>query len=182
MCSSLPPYSSSAQVRVARRPRIGGTFVIDAADYGQTGPDFSISADELTGYAAAIPIELPPDLPLPPDNFSPRLFTRPAKSATFGVRAGRLIPGLETVPLAAPDPSPDGLWLFGANGHIVVAWRERLDAPFGAPSVAMAGDFQAGIFLRDPEVSRDCRRLYYVQQEPGPPPAYSTFSLRVAVR
>jgi hypothetical protein len=85
--------------------------------------------------------------------------------------------------LVAPDPSPDGLWLFGlGEGGIAVAGRVRLDAPFGALSVVLTSDNQVGRLLFDPEVSEDCRRLYYIQRESGPPPAYGTYTLRVATR
>jgi hypothetical protein len=184
MCSSLPPWSPSAYVRVARRSRIGAAFAVDPQDYGQAGPDFSISADELAGYSSPIIYPMPPPTPAPL-YAAPLLFTRPTKSATFGTipGAGSPVPGLETVTLGMPDPSPDGLWLFGkSDAHIVVAGRERLDAPFGAPSVVLAGDLQVGLSLMDPEVSRDCRRLYYLQLEPGPPPAYANYTLRVARR
>jgi hypothetical protein len=185
VCASVPPFAPSAYVRVARRPGIAAAFVVDPQDYGQAGPDFSISADELGGYSSAIRYDRPPGTPVQPGAYSPRFYPRSTKSATFGEipGAGSSVPGLETLSLVAPDPSPDGLWLFGlGEGGIAVAGRERLDAPFGAPSVVLTSDNQVGRLLFDPEVSEDCRRLYYIKRESGPPPAYGTYTLRVATR
>ena len=53
---------------------------------------------------------------------------------------------------------------------MIAAKRERLNAPFGAPGIVVAGEYLPRIYAIDPEISSDCRRLYYVKQdrpEPG---------------
>ena len=161
VCYIRPPLTTTAVVWIARRPRIGAAFTVDPEAYGQAGGWASVGADELVMYGT-ICGESPTGVVC-----SLMMFPRPTKSDRFVT--GRVVPGLETGGLSSPDPSVDDLWLFGAfEGNIVVAGRERRDARFGAPSVAIAGDWQqGGAMLTDPEVSRDCRRLYYIHREPG---------------
>jgi len=157
---------------VARRSRIGAPFALDPQDYGMVGLDVSVSADQLTVFSQG---------PLTGD-VRPLMLTRSSTSAAFG--AGVKIPGLENVIVNTIDPSPDGLWLFGAIGRdLVVARRDRSDAPFGAFNVVLVADAGRYEWTWEPEISRDCRRLYYVSKlDPSPGMLDPVTSVRVVER
>ena len=152
----------------ARRSRVGSPFTVDTQDYGLVSAQSSISADELTVFSNGKSAT---------SYVAPLFFTRSSTSAKFGPSAE--IAGLETTALTALEPSPDGLWLFGtATPDVVAVRRERSDSPFSGPSLVAAGD-SASLYASDPEISRDCRRLYYVIHSGG---RDFTTSIRVVER
>ena len=76
---------------------------------------------------------------------------------------GTDIPGLEAALLLAPDISPDGLSLYGNDGGIAVAVRSTVDAPFAAPTLLYPNP-TTRTALGAPELSRDCRTLFFIEQ------------------
>jgi hypothetical protein len=78
--------------------------------------------------------------------------------------------------MLAPEPSPDGLAIYGAvDLSIVVVTRDRPDQPFGAPTTIVPGNpTTRTILLGSPELSQDCRSLYYVHVGASAAPAIHT--------
>lgn len=138
-------------LHIAERPSLTGEFVL-RPETREVGPSAAISADELTLYTSS-------DVDL--GGFPPRQYQRTSVSEMFGASSD--IPGLETAALVAPDISPDGLSLYGGDGGVQVAVRSSKDAPFGAPTLLYMGGTQREA-LGAPEMSRDCRTLFYIQQ------------------
>lgn len=141
-----------ATLHVAQRTAVGQDFTL-LAGTSMIAPSAAISADELTLYTSS---DVNPGLA------PPRQYTRGALEDVFGSAAD--IPGLETLNVSAPDPSPDGLALYGGlNGGVVVSARPSVDMPFSAPMTLVAPT-AALEQLGAPELSHDCRSLYYISQ------------------
>lgn len=151
-------------LRIARRPSIGAPFVLDAADYGTVGGGLSITADELVLYTSSSNYVTPGP---------PRMFTRSSVAERFG--AATTIPGLEAINLTSPDPSPDGLSLFGSlDTSLVVLERASLGDRFGAPTIVDDGDpVTRNILIGSPDVSPDCKSIYYVHVGAAAIPIYT---------
>jgi hypothetical protein len=142
----------TATLSVAVRASLGAPFALSGAKV-QVGAGAAISKDELTLFTSS---------DINPGFKPPLLFQRASLADAFG--AGAAIPGLEEVNLTAPDPAPDGTTLYGGlMGNVVVTTRASADAPFAAPSVLFA-PADATQQLGAPEVSQDCRRLFFVRQ------------------
>ena len=139
-------------LRIADRPSLTGEFTVRPESL-PVGPSAAISADELTLYTTS---------DVDTHGYPPRQFRRSSTSEMFG--AGSDIPGLESTYLLAPDISPDGLSLYGGlEGGVVVAVRPSIDAPFAAPTTLYPRP-EGNAALGAPELSRDCRTLYYIEQ------------------
>ena len=123
------------------------------SDKAQVGAGAAISKDELTLFTSS---------DVNPGFKPPRLFQRNSSAEPFG--PGAAVPGLEDINLTAPDPAPDGSTLFGGlMGSVVVTMRSSVDAPFAAPT-ALFAPADATQQLGAPEISQDCRRLFFVRQ------------------
>lgn len=151
-------YSATAEptgpgmLHVADRAGLAASFVF-RSDSLRVGPSAAISRDELTLFSAS-------DIDV--GSAPPLQFTRSSLSATFG--AGETISGLEGVFLSSPDPSPDGLSLYGGLlGDVVEARRSTASAAFGAPIVLYSRP-STNEQLGAPELSQDCRSLFYLHQ------------------
>ena len=85
----------------------------------------------------------------------------------------RFVPGLESTDVTAPEPSPDELGLFGSeSARIVLASRASTDTAFGPPVPVLSPPDGTGL-LGAPELSADCRSLYYVAVDASvAPPDY----------
>jgi hypothetical protein len=157
-------------LRIARRPSVGAPFVLDARDYGTVGGSLAISADELVLYTSSSNYVTPGP---------PRMFTRSSVSENFG--AAKAIPGLEggdagaQVNMTTPDPSPDGLSLFGSlDTSLVVVERSSPGGNFGAPTIVDEGDpVNRNILIGSPDVSADCKSIYYVHVGAAATPIYT---------
>lgn len=142
----------AATLRVAERASLTAPFSV-SGDKVQVGAGAAISKDELTLFTSS---------DVNPGFKPPRLFQRASLAEAFGV--GAAIPGLEEVNLTAPDPAPDGTTLYGGlMGNVVVTTRAGASSAFAAPTVLFA-PADATQQLGAPEVSQDCRRLFFVQQ------------------
>lgn len=138
-------------LHIAERPSLAGEFTL-RPETRAVGPSAAISADELTLYTSS-------DIDL--GGYPPRQFRRASVSEMFG--DGTDIAGLETAMLLAPDISPDGLSLYGNDGGISVAVRVTVDEPFAAPTLLYPNP-TTRTALGAPELSRDCRTLFYIEQ------------------
>jgi len=144
-----------ATLHVAQRSAVGQDFTL-LPGTSTVAPSAAISADELTLYTSS---DVNPGLA------PPRQYTRGALADAFGSAAD--IPGLETLNVSAPDPSPDGLSMYGGlNGEVVVSTRPSVGMPFSAP-VTLLAPAAALEQLGAPELSHDCRSLYYLSQTSG---------------
>jgi hypothetical protein len=78
------------------------------------------------------------------------------------------VAGVESVLLVAPDLAPDGLTLYGAAGGNELGFvRRRSGAePFADFEAIAVGQLTAA---GAPEISADCRTLYFVGIEPAEP-------------
>lgn len=142
----------SATLSVAERASLTAPFSVPG-DKVQVGAGAAISKDELSLFTSS---------DVNPGFKPPRLFARTSVAEPFG--AGAAIPGLEEINLTAPDPAPDGTTLYGGlMGNVVVTTRASASAPFAAPTVLFA-PADATQQLGAPEVSQDCRRLFFVRQ------------------
>lgn len=142
----------AATLTVAERVSLTAPFALRSGTI-QVGPGAAISKDELRLYTSSdVNAGFKP----------PRLFVRANTQEPFG--AGTAIPGLEDVNLTAPDPAPDGLTLFGGlMSNVVVTTSASADAPFATPTVLFA-PADATQQLGAPEISQDCRSLFFVRQ------------------
>jgi hypothetical protein len=169
-CYLDPNVVFTAPLRIARRSALGAKFVLDPQSYGTVGPSVGVGLDELVIYSSDRNTF---------DPGPPHRYTRSSTSATFGDKTS--IPGLESVGLITPELSPDGLSMFGAlSGSLIVAERSTPDARFAAPTTILVGD-PTTILFGAPEMSQDCRSLYYVQVQAGPTGLLGS-SIRVMTR
>jgi hypothetical protein len=160
------PTVTSGPLRVARRSSTGSPFMLDTTTYGTVGPSVSIAKDELVAYSTTLTRPGPP-----------LMFTRNDTSSPFAT--GTSIPGLEDVDLSTIEPSPDGLSLYGnLDQAIQIATRATPSGPYGATTIAVAPAMDHVIGA--PELSRDCRSLYYVDVDRIPTP--DVYSIRVLTR
>jgi hypothetical protein len=143
-CYTQEDYSGT--VRIARRSESSATFVLDPTDYGAAGFSVTPSPDELTLYSSN------PDLVS-----GPFLQSRTGVDEAFGPTSP--VPGLETAALFAPSLSTDGLELYAAQAdNLAVSRRESVTEAFSAPEPLLPTESQRG----SPELSDDCRSLYFV--------------------
>jgi hypothetical protein len=124
----------------------GGQWVVGES-LVDTGTSPSVSADGLAVYTTT--------------TNGPLVMTRPSIDDAFG--AAVPVSGLDGTPLATASPSPDGRALFGylvVNGAAALATATRASpaAPFDAP-VDLGIPFA---FSASPDMSVDCRRLYFI--------------------
>jgi len=143
-------------LHVADRASVGASFELRASTT-TVGPSAAISADELTLYTSS---------DVDAGGEPPRRYVRATRAAEFG--GGEDIPGLGHVNLSAPDPSPDELELFGAlASDIVVTTRATRDGDFGEPRIIQSHMDTTAVYGA-PEISQDCRSLFFVKQTPEP--------------
>lgn len=159
---------SPGPLRVAERASRDAAFTVEQTSYGDVGPQINVSPDELWAYSSS---EMNTTSP-------PRQYSRASTQDPFA--NGEPIPGLEDVAFGTPSITADGLTLYGGiDPDLVVTTRTAPDAPFAAPSVVFSGD-SSGAAYRFPEISPDCRTLYFVRIDQSG--GGSTFSLRMAKR
>jgi hypothetical protein len=155
-------------VHLAQRTARDASFMIDSATYGTIGPQIDVTADELTAFTSS---EMNTTSP-------PRQYSRSSTSDPFA--NGQAIPGLESVALGTPFLASDGLTLYGGvDPDLVFVARPAPGQPFGSPSVVFAGQKNMAAY-RAPEVSADCRTLYFVRIDTAS--GASTYSLEVSKR
>lgn len=142
----------AATLTVADRASLTAPFVL-RGEKTQVGAGAAISRDELLLFTSS---------DVNPGFEPPRLFKRASSAEAFG--PGAAIPGLEAINLTAPDPAPDGHTLFGGlMGSVVVTTRDSATAAFAAPTMLFTAE-NATQQLGAPEISQDCRRLFFVRQ------------------
>ena len=152
-----PGNADSKDLRIAARPTLDAPFALKAGTYGHVGASAAVANGELTLYTSGFLAGEEPAL----------LFERATTSESFG--DGQPIPGLGDAPLVTPDPSPDGLWLFGAlgagfNEGLTLATRANVDEPFAPLDSSLTSD-PGGNWV-SPAISEDCRSLYAVRRSP----------------
>lgn len=137
-------------VKLARRTTRDAAFTIDSMSYGNVGPQIDVTPDELTAYTSS---EV--------DNMSPpRQYTRSSKSEPFA--NGQAIVGLESAQIGAPFLAADGLSLYAADStNVDVSTHSSPELPFSTPKEVVSG--QPGLSFKFPEVSADCRTIYFVR-------------------
>jgi hypothetical protein len=147
--------TGAGMLHVAERASATAAFALRPGTT-MVGPSAAISSDELTLYTSnEMNAGVAP----------PRRYRRATITADFG--SAEDIPGLSQVNLGAPDPSPDELELFGAlSSDIVVTTRATRDSDFGEPHIIQA-HVDTSVYGA-PEISRDCRSLFFVKQSPEP--------------
>jgi hypothetical protein len=156
-------------LRIAERPSLGAPFVLRAMTYGEIGNSPSISRDELTLYSTH------------PDGSYDYIqrYERNTTSAAFG-RAADVLLGALNYP-SSPDIGPDDLTLFfGVNATVGAATRPSTEDEFSAATELFTiPPPNAG---GAPEISRDCRSLYYINLDSSAGGSSIVFSIRVATR
>lgn len=152
----------------ARRTSLGGAFTPDPTPLGMVGASFA-TADGLEGFSNT-PAELA----------GLDRHQRASLAVPFGT-AERL-----SIQLRGPDPSNDGLWLFGSVAvgggtseeyQLAAAARSDLASPFGEPSAEGFPTPPAGFSDYTPTISADCRSLYFLRLGES-----SVFSVMLAQR
>ncbi len=150
---SCATINSDIVVMLAVRTVAGETPFIAVGPLGSAGGSPGISANELvvytTGKAAVAP---------------PLQAERGSLNDVFGLAVD--VPGLAGLPLRTPGPTPDGLGLFGfllAGPQLGYVARSDSQDPFGPFTPVVTTLFIAGA----PDVSADCRAVYFVGNEPG---------------
>ena len=130
--------------------------------FGHVGASPALTRDELSLYTSS---------PEGAENAPPWSYSRSARDEPFV--NGAPVAGLANAEMASPEPSPDGLTLFGGvSTRVAAASRATPDAPFGAPLTVIAPSDGTGLFGA-PELSADCGTLYYVAVDAGvAPPEY----------
>lgn len=146
--------TGSRIVRMAVRPTLADPFTLGSDVAVQPAEDETVygaarlSRDELTLYVNGTTAGAPS-----------LMASRSATSEPFATYGP--IPGLESVALLYPAPSPDGLSLVGAttaSGVEALAYVRRPDlaSAYGPLTYLFAGSGYTSV----PEVSADCRTLY----------------------
>jgi hypothetical protein len=161
VCFESIEEGTYGELRVAERRSRDRPFVLLAESFGSIGASPALTRDELLLYTSS------------PDGTGnpPRVYTRSARDQPFA--NGVAVAGLAATGMTSPEPSPDGLSLFGGeSARIVVASRTSPEAAFGAPAPLLSPPDGTWL-LGAPELSADCRRLYYVAVDAGvAPPDY----------
>jgi len=138
----------------ATRSALGAPFTPDLSPLGTVGSGFA-TADGLEGFS---------NTPGALDQLDRH--ERASLTAPFG-EAERL-----AIALRGPDPSNDGLWLFGSvpieggetqDYHLATAARSDLGSPFGAATIEGFPAPPAGFSDLTPTISADCRSLYFLR-------------------
>jgi hypothetical protein len=155
-------------LRLARRASRDMAFTIDSATYGTVGPQIDVTSDELTAFTSS---EMNTTSP-------PREYSRSTPSDPFA--NGQAVAGLENTAFAMPFLATDGLTLYGGVDPDLVSFRRSTPSgPFSASDVVFAGQKNA-VSYKAPEVSADCRTLYFVRIDGAA--GMSSYSLEVAKR
>ena len=150
------------------RPALGSPFVSPVVPIGTVGASFA-TADGLEGFS---------NTPGVLDQLDRH--ERASLTAPFG-ESEQL-----SILLRGPDPSNDGLWLFGSlpiegsetqDYHLAAATRSDLASPFGEPTIEGFPAPPAGFSDLTPTISADCRSLYFLRFS-----ASGMFSVMVAQR
>lgn len=138
----------------ATRAALGAPFVPDPTPLGIVGASFATS-DGLEAFA---------NTPTALDQLDRH--RRASLTVPFG-EAERL-----PILLRGPDPSNDGLWLFGTvpiagtatvSYRLAAALRSDRAAPFGEPTTEGFPVPPAGFSDYTPTISADCRSLYFLR-------------------
>jgi hypothetical protein len=138
-------------VKLAHRTARDAAFTIDSMTYGNVGPQIDVTPDELTAYTSSEMNNTSP----------PRQYTRSKTTDAFA--NGGAIAGLESLAIGTPFLAADGLSLYGSQDvNLVVTTRSAAGQPFGTPTTVFAGQSSA-VSYKAPEVSADCRTIYYVR-------------------
>lgn len=152
----------------ATRTALGAPFTPDPTPLGTVGASFA-TADGLEGFA---------NTPEALDQLD--RYQRASLTVPFG-EAERL-----AIQLRGPDPSNDGLWLFGGlpiagtdpvDYQLGAAMRAARADPFGAPTSEGFPAPPADFSDYTPTISADCRSLYFLRIG-----ASTMFSVMVAQR
>ncbi len=142
-----------ATLVIAQRADLSSPFQVDTTLRGEVGPSFA-TADGREGYSNA------------PDSLDiVDLFRRDDEMSPF-TNAGSL-----AIELRSPDPSDDGLRLYGtvpvagsdSDYRLAVAERSSTVESFGPPSVEGLPAPPEGFSDATPAVSGDCRALYFLR-------------------
>lgn len=161
VCFESLEAGPAGPLHVAERRSRDEPFTL-VTSFGHVGASPAIARDELSLYTSS---------PDGSDNGPAWSYSRSNTGEAF--ERGGPVAGLADVELAAPEPSPDGLTLFGGlSTSVVAASRATPDAPFGAPVPVLSAPDGTQL-LGAPELSADCRSLYYVAVDAGvAPPEY----------
>jgi hypothetical protein len=155
-------------LKLARRATRDAAFTIDSGTYGTIGPQVDVTGDELTAYTSSEMNNASP----------PRQYTR--SSTTDAFANGQDIPGLQAVNLGTPFLASDGLTIYGAlDVNVVSITRPAPGQPFVTPVPVLTGLSNATSF-KFPEVSFDCRTIYFVRIDTSS--GTSTYTLEMAKR
>lgn len=162
LCFATLDDGADGVLRVADRARAGERFTLRATEYGRVGASPAVTPDELTLYTS---------YPAGAGEGPPFTYTRASTDEPFS--AGTPAPGLEGSEMASPDPSPDGLSLFGGvSTSITLATRARVTDEFGAP-IPVLSPADGTQLLGAPDLTANCRSLYFVAVYAGvAPPIY----------
>ncbi|HEY6727588.1 MAG TPA: hypothetical protein VI197_26310 [Polyangiaceae bacterium] len=152
----------------ARRTALGAPFTPDPTPIGIVGASFA-TADGLEGFA---------NTPSALDQLDRH--QRTSLTVPFG-EAERL-----PITLRGPDPSNDGLWLFGTvpvagtdsvSYHLAATSRSNPQAPFAEPTTEGFPSPPVDFSDYTPTISADCRSLYFLRLGASP-----VFSVMLAQR
>jgi hypothetical protein len=141
----------TAPLWIAERGSRQVPFVVAADPVGTVGPSPNLAGDELTVFTSALLASMGPS--------TPQEFTRSSTADLFGTASS--VPGLETATMTTLDLSSDGLFLYGASdGGLVRAPFKPSTQAFDMPETLIARTAERS--YGSPELSQDCRTLYYV--------------------
>lgn len=160
----------SSTLYVAQRASRSAAFVPGEQTLGTVNLSIGIARDELTLYSVTD---------------APQLTVQERSSITEAFGSPTSVAGAD-VEFRTPEPSPDGLSLFGvvsdaaSGGRISVMTRASQTAPFASPTTEGMPTAPAGQGAGDgsPAISADCRTLYFVRL----PEVGSKWSVYVARR
>jgi hypothetical protein len=160
-CEDLSTPDQPGPLRFAERSSRTVGWQLALEPIGMVGRSPGLSADERTLFST---VSRSTSLAVPPN-----MQTRSSLGDTFGTPIP--VPGLPAAYYPSPDPSADGLHLFGGvmveteaapRLGLAVASRATLDAPFDPPTTTDM-PAPAGPADGSPAISADCRRLYFVR-------------------
>jgi len=162
VCFESLEAGASGPLHVAERRSRDEPFTL-VETFGQVGASPAVARDELSLYTSS---------PDGAENGPAWLYTRSTPDEPF-VNGGP-VAGLANTEFASPEPSSDRLTLFGGlSTSVVAASRATPDAPFSAPEPVLSPPDGTQL-LGAPELSADCRALYYVAVDAGvAPPEYA---------
>jgi len=146
--------TTTSDVVVVLAERVDGADAfVEIGPVATMGSSPAITMDELTLYSSG-----------PGSGTGPKAATRDTLQQTFGL--GVAVPGVGGFPLRTPGPTPDHLTLFG---HLeTTSWelgyfaRSHVGATYGAFTPVVSDLPIAG----SPDVSADCRAVYFVGSVP----------------